>query len=195
LFFEFTEQPSDDITLIAGDFLYNVRASLDHMAGCVVPAQRRGRAIFPIFWQVWEATVPGEDKQRTRDRQTWIDCTRDMPADVVAIIATNQPPDLGSTSIILTRSPFSTDSATPTRTRNSVSSLPACSNIEGWYGFVESPTFQWDAVPPHHAVKIRLPSGSVGDITIDNYTPGAMLVRVEGSGPGPWRAASRSARS
>ena len=67
--------------------------------------------------------------------------------------------------------------------------------IEGWYGFVESPTFEWDAVPPRHAVTIRLPSGSVGDITIDNYTPGAMLVRVEGSGPGPWRAPSRSARS
>src|SRR5207247_1091541 len=85
LFFEFTEQPSDDIALIAGDFLYNVRASLDHIAGCIVPAKRRGRANYPVLWQgVWEPSVPGEDKQRTFDRKTWIDCTSDMPADAVA---------------------------------------------------------------------------------------------------------------
>jgi hypothetical protein len=58
--------------------------------------------------------------------------------------------------------------------------------IYGWYGFVESRTFEWDAVPQRHAVKIRLPSGSVRDITIQNRIPGAMVVRVEGNGPRPW---------
>jgi len=94
--FEFTEQPGDDIALIAGDFLYNVRASLDHIAGCIVPAKRRGRANYPVFRQgVWEPSVVGEDKQRTIDRTSWFDCTNDMADDPVAIIKANQPPDLG----------------------------------------------------------------------------------------------------
>jgi hypothetical protein len=60
-------------------------------------------------------------------------------------------------------------------------------SIGGWYGFVESPTFEWDAVPPRQAVKVRLPSGSVHHIAIDSYIPGALVVvRVEGSGPPPW---------
>jgi len=58
--------------------------------------------------------------------------------------------------------------------------------IVGWYGFVESPTFDWDALLPAQPVKIRLPSGSVGDITIKKHTPGARIVRVEGRGSPPW---------
>jgi hypothetical protein len=58
--------------------------------------------------------------------------------------------------------------------------------IVGWYGFVESLASEWDAVPPSEPLKIRLPSGSIGDITIKTYTPGATIVRVEGRGPVPW---------
>jgi hypothetical protein len=58
--------------------------------------------------------------------------------------------------------------------------------VVGWYGFIESPTFDWDAVLPSRCVKLRLPSGSVGHITIKNHTAGATLVRVDGRGDPPW---------
>src|SRR5688572_12484690 len=45
----FTEQPDPWLTVIAGDFLYNVRSGLDHLAAALVPEQDWD--YFPIYFQ------------------------------------------------------------------------------------------------------------------------------------------------
>jgi hypothetical protein len=90
----FTAEPSCDLPFILGDFLYNVRASLDYMMGAIAPAKKRGRVNFPIFWQgVWEPPVAGEDKQRSEDRRAWQRVgSAGVDPDALAIIKANQPP-------------------------------------------------------------------------------------------------------
>ncbi len=43
-----TQQPDPALSIIAGDFLHNVRSALDHLAVAMVPARRRSKASFPI---------------------------------------------------------------------------------------------------------------------------------------------------
>ena len=46
---EFTEQPSDDIAIVAGDVVHNVRSGLNHLATALVPPEFRRKVQFPIF--------------------------------------------------------------------------------------------------------------------------------------------------
>lgn len=94
---EFTRQPDPELALIAGDFLYNIRAALDHLAKSLVPSNNRGSVYFPVLWQgVWEESTEGDDKQRRKDRAKWKTYTERMPDEAVAILKREQPPDLGS---------------------------------------------------------------------------------------------------
>ena len=94
--FVFTRQPPESVAVIAGDFLYNLRSALDHLASALVPSQNRSRTYFPILWQgVWEPGIKGEDRQRTDDRLKWITFTQGMDPAAVAVLKRNQPPDLG----------------------------------------------------------------------------------------------------
>jgi hypothetical protein len=89
-----TEQPSDDVALMLGDFVHNARSALDHLAASLVPAGRRSSTSFPIFFKgVWEAPVVDEDKQRTKDRERWVSITKGMEDDAVEILKSTQPPD------------------------------------------------------------------------------------------------------
>lgn len=93
----FTKQPEDRISVVAGDFLYNIHSALNHLAASLVPSDERRSVSFPIFWQgVWDGPVEGENEQRTKDRERWQTYTRRMPPEAVAIIKANQPPDSGS---------------------------------------------------------------------------------------------------
>lgn len=101
----FTTAPHCDISLLAGDFLYNVRASLEYLAGALVPSSERSHVMFPLVSEpVWDIPkVEGENEERTKSRERWITTTRKMHADAVAILkwiqplksAIGPPPDAG----------------------------------------------------------------------------------------------------
>jgi hypothetical protein len=92
----FTRQPDDEVALIAGDFIQNIRSALDHLACCLVPSDERTSVMFPIFFQgVWEPAIKGENQQRLKDRMRWQTVTCHMPDEAVALLKRFQPPDLG----------------------------------------------------------------------------------------------------
>jgi hypothetical protein len=91
----FTADPANtDIPIIAADVIYNLRSSLDHLMGSLVPSNRRGSVMFPIFFQgVWEKAAPDEGKQRGKDRERWASCVKGLPAGAVEFLKKAQPPD------------------------------------------------------------------------------------------------------
>ena len=91
----FTASPANtDIPIIAADVIYNLRSSLDHLMSCLVPSNQRNSAIFPIYFQgVWESCVPGENPQRAKERSRWASDTKGLPAEAVAVLKAQQPPD------------------------------------------------------------------------------------------------------
>lgn len=95
----FTEQPDARTSLVAGDFLYNLRAGMDYLIGALVPARYRSNVMFPIVREpVWELPyVEGENPERTRNRARWETVTRGMDAGAVAIIEAIQPLDRDAT--------------------------------------------------------------------------------------------------
>jgi hypothetical protein len=85
-----------EIPVITADAIYNTRSSLDHLMAAMVPANRRAKVMFPVFWRgVWEPVVPGENKQRVKDRERWASCVKGLPADAVTCLQRLQPPDDG----------------------------------------------------------------------------------------------------
>jgi hypothetical protein len=92
---EFTEYPEDtDISLIAGDALYNLRAALDHLMAALVPKAQQRSVYFPIFFQgVWGESVPGENEERTKTRARWRSYTANVADDAIAILKAVQPRD------------------------------------------------------------------------------------------------------
>jgi hypothetical protein len=69
----FTESPHPDVGLIAGDIVYNLRASFDYLIGSLVKSSERSKVLCPILHEpVWEIPhVSTENKQRTKDRDRW----------------------------------------------------------------------------------------------------------------------------
>ena len=67
-----TEKPDPMLAVIAGDFLYDLRSALDHIAVALVPKSRRYKASFPIEDQsIWEKDTAGnyliaDDEARSR---------------------------------------------------------------------------------------------------------------------------------
>lgn len=77
-YLKFTEYPDPDVVLIAGDVIYNLRASFDYLIGSLVPSGERSRVLCPTLHEpVWEIPhVSAENKQRTKDRDRWNSLTR-----------------------------------------------------------------------------------------------------------------------
>ena len=51
----FIEAPNREVPLIVGDFLYNVRGGLDHLACALVPRKYRRSVSFPIIREpIWD---------------------------------------------------------------------------------------------------------------------------------------------
>jgi hypothetical protein len=76
-----TQEPNPRIAIVLGDFLFNVRSALDHIAVAVAPRERQMSASFPIL------SEPLDDKKK-KDFQSR---TRDMPGEAIEIIDDEQP--------------------------------------------------------------------------------------------------------
>jgi hypothetical protein len=85
-----------DIPIIAADAVYNLRSALEHIMARITPRNRRDNSRFPIIWEgVWEAPVPGENKERSDARTRWRSAVNGLPNEAVAILKSLQPPDGG----------------------------------------------------------------------------------------------------
>jgi hypothetical protein len=86
-----TEQPPIETALVVGDALYNLRASLDYLAGelCTLRSDA-GSAYFPfkpIRDRIWELPeVEAEDEERRSLRKHWRFFERAMPDEVIALL-------------------------------------------------------------------------------------------------------------
>lgn len=91
----FTADPANtDIPIIAADVIYNLRSSLDHLMSALVAKRDRNSAMFPIFFQgVWEAIVPGENQQRTKERMRWASDVKSLSDEAVTVLKRMQPAD------------------------------------------------------------------------------------------------------
>lgn len=81
------------IPVIIGEFLYDVRSALDHIAVANVPSNRRSSAQFPIVCDpIWEKDADGLYDERYADsRKNWNTWTARMKSGVLAIIESAQP--------------------------------------------------------------------------------------------------------
>lgn len=95
---EFIADPANtDIPIIVADTVHNLRTSLDHLMSSLVPRQRRRSVMFPIMWPgVWEAGLPGENKQRVDDRVRWQTSVKGLSHAAIAILQSLQPPESGA---------------------------------------------------------------------------------------------------
>jgi hypothetical protein len=82
-YLEFTESPDPDIGLIAGDIIYNLRASFDYLVGSLVPSGERSKVLCPVLREpVWEIPhVSTENKERTKNRERWHSLTRHIRSE------------------------------------------------------------------------------------------------------------------
>lgn len=81
------------VPYIFADALYNLRSGLDHLAYCCA-TKKADSVSFPVFWRdVWNPAIPGENDQRTKDRERWVSIADKLPDDAVTFIKSLQPPD------------------------------------------------------------------------------------------------------
>lgn len=90
---EFTIDPAATaMPYIIADAVYNLRSSLDHLMGALVPKTQRSKVIFPIFFEgVWESGPEGENAQRMKERGRWASDVKALPADAIAVLKGLQP--------------------------------------------------------------------------------------------------------
>jgi hypothetical protein len=75
---DITEPPDDQIAIVLGDLLFNVRSALDHIAVACAPPARKRQAGFPIYER------PDDEEQRKFESMT-----RGVAPEAMA--ATNSP--------------------------------------------------------------------------------------------------------
>jgi hypothetical protein len=78
------------VAVMIGDFLFNVRSALDHLAVSLVPTNRQGQASFPILMIDPGADTANADADRTR-RDYWGRATMGMQSAAVDVIRAVQP--------------------------------------------------------------------------------------------------------
>ena len=81
------------LAVIIGEFLYDLRSALDHIAAANVPAERIRFSQFPIFTEdIWQPVPDGTDARRIKDQQSkWKRWTKGMPPAIVNLIKDMQP--------------------------------------------------------------------------------------------------------
>jgi hypothetical protein len=82
---DITEPPDDQIAIVLGDHLFNVRSALDHIAVACAPPDRKRRAGFPIYERL-------DDEEQVKFESM----TRGMAPEAIDIIAYEQPYNVGS---------------------------------------------------------------------------------------------------
>jgi len=87
----FGMEPQPEFSIILGDFLFNVRSALDHIAVALVPSKRKDSASFPICTidphEIHSNDLKG-DAARLRN---WKTATEGTPSDALAVIEFFQP--------------------------------------------------------------------------------------------------------
>lgn len=81
------------LPVIIGDFLFNVRSALDHLAVAHVPSRRKRDAQFPIFTDnLWEqSSEESLGRERERSREKWSRYTCGMAPKVLEVVTLAQP--------------------------------------------------------------------------------------------------------
>jgi hypothetical protein len=83
---DITEPPDDQIAILLGDLLFNVRSALDHIAVACAPPDRKRQAGFPLY----EKRPEGEEQRKFESM------TRGMAPGAIGAIEYEQPYNVGS---------------------------------------------------------------------------------------------------
>jgi hypothetical protein len=88
-----THQPGPELAILVGDFLHNVRTSLDHIAVASVPASRRRSAGFPVLQRdPWETDADGNYLVESDAVRTAFESrTRGLAPEALALVKKMQP--------------------------------------------------------------------------------------------------------
>lgn len=89
---EMVQPPDPWLAVVLGDFLFDVRSALDHVAVAIAPANRQSNAGFPIIREPIFMMGPLV-KDVSEKREVFERNTRGMPPDAIAIIKQVQPCD------------------------------------------------------------------------------------------------------
>jgi hypothetical protein len=90
-------EPSEEVPVIIGDFVHNLRSSLDHVAVALVPSAKQRYARFPIAQHdIWRANLrTSKDKVRSdavaRARKSYNLAVKGMPPEAQRAIENIQP--------------------------------------------------------------------------------------------------------
>lgn len=91
---ELAHQPSPRLPLLIGDFVHNLRASLDHLQAALVPANRNRSTKFQIhredIWEICEETGAYVEKFADR-RQSWDSAMKGIHPEAKTLIYALQP--------------------------------------------------------------------------------------------------------
>ena len=87
-----TEQPDPLLGIISGDFLFDARSALDHMAAALVPPRRRSHSGFPIETEpIWTKVNRRYVVRDPNGRRRFKTKTTGMALGAVAVIKAVQP--------------------------------------------------------------------------------------------------------
>lgn len=86
--------PPVELALVLGEFLYNVRSTLDYLAVALLPAKHKRDAYYPILAErIWEIpAAPDEPKHFQDMRRRWALIERNVDPAAVDIIKAYHPP-------------------------------------------------------------------------------------------------------
>ncbi|MDA8282515.1 MAG: hypothetical protein M0Z42_04270 [Actinomycetota bacterium] len=97
---KFTSEPDQSLPTVVGDFIQNVRASLDYLMTGLVPSDRRTKTYFPIFDVDPFAKDPDNRRKYLQrdamDRRRWRTYTKGVPPNPLRLIHEFQPYALGA---------------------------------------------------------------------------------------------------
>jgi hypothetical protein len=83
--------PDEMVPVVAGDFLFDLRSAIDHIAVALAPEDRKHKAAFPIFTSDPLATDPAGNDLKPKAARAWRRMTQGMALDVVAALTWLQP--------------------------------------------------------------------------------------------------------
>jgi len=84
-------QPNPYFAVPLGDFLFDARSALDHIAVAAVPNRRKPHASFPIFIIDPEQVHPEDPKGDADRRSRWDTATSGMKPETLAVVRAFQP--------------------------------------------------------------------------------------------------------
>ena len=87
-----TEQPDETVALVLGDFIHNLRSSLDHVVHACVPARNRSQAAFPVeFSDPWKRAGRKYEIRDAEVRKRFMRQVRGIDPEAETLIEWLQP--------------------------------------------------------------------------------------------------------